>query len=177
MKTAAISPFFKIAGDLPLFIVSFKKSQIYAEKISAFSFKVLAGISVVYSAFLPFNLLIFLKTPLTLTSQKEKTGPFLAFLMAMIPGWFSYLSIALKIGWGIFSARELESLNSGIFRFFTARKKKEFRISTLSLSSLIPLLSSTVVIFSFDFDLSESNGLTLLQNSLLSAVSMWFRLA
>ena len=90
-----ILPFFKTAGNFTLLIVSFKKSQIYAEK---FSFKVLAGISVVCSAFLPFNLLIFLKTPLTLTSQKEKTGPFLAFLMAMIPGWFLYLSIALKIG-------------------------------------------------------------------------------
>ena len=83
----------------------------------------------------------------------------------------------MKIGWGIFSTRESESLNSGIFRFLTALEKKEFRSSALSLSSLIILLSSTSVIFSFDFDLSESNGLTVLQNCLLSAMSLWFRLA
>ena len=83
----------------------------------------------------------------------------------------------MKIGWGICSARGLESLNSGILRFLTALEKKEFRSSALSLSSLIILLSSTSVIFSFDFDLSESNGLTVLQNYLLSAMSLWFRLA
>ena len=93
-----ISPFFKIAGNLPLFVVSFKKSQIYAEKISAFSFKILTGISVICVAFLGFNLLISLKTSLTLTPQKQKPGPFLALLMAMILGWFLYLIIALKIG-------------------------------------------------------------------------------
>ena len=97
--------------------------------------------------------------------------------MTIILGWFLYSSIALKIGWGIFSARGLESLNSGILRFLTALEKKEFRRSALSLSSLIILLSSTSVIFSFDFDFSESNGLTVLQNSLLSAISLWFRLA
>ena len=90
--------------------------------------------------------------------------------MAMILGWFLYLSTALKIGSGIFSARGLESLNSGILRFFTALEKKEFRSSALSLSSLIILLPSTSVIFSFD--LSESNGLTVLQNCLLSAMSL-----
>ena len=95
----------------------------------------------------------------------------------MTLGWFLYLSIALKIGWGIFSARGLESLNSGILRFLTALEKKEFRSSTLSLSSLIILLSSTSVSFSFHFDLSESNGWTVLQNCLLSAMSLWFRLA
>ena len=58
LKTAAISPFLKIAGNLPLIIVSFKKSQIYAEEISAFSF----NISLV--DFLAFNLLISLKTSL-----------------------------------------------------------------------------------------------------------------
>ena len=68
--------------------------------------------------------------------------------MAVILGWFLYLSIALKIGRGIFSARGLESLNSGILRFFTILEKKEFRSSALSLSSLIILLSSTSVIFS-----------------------------
>ena len=88
LKTAAISPFLKIAGNLPLIIVSFKKSQIYAEKISAFSF----NISLV--GFLAFNLLISLKT------------------------------------------------------------------------------SSASVIFSFDFDSSESNCLTVLQNGLLSAMSL-----
>ena len=97
--------------------------------------------------------------------------------MAIILGWFLYLSIALKIVWGIFSARGLESLNSGILRFLTVLEKKEFRSSALTLSSLIILLSSTSVIFSFDFDLSESNGLTVLQNCLLSAMSLWFRLA
>ena len=92
--------------------------------------------------------------------------------MAMTLGWFLYLSIALKIGWGIFSARGLESLNSGILRFLTALEKKEFRSSALSLSSLIILLSSTSVIFSFDFDLSESNGLTVLQNCFSSAMHL-----
>ena len=95
----------------------------------------------------------------------------------MILGWFLYLTITLKIGWGIFSARGLESLNSDILRFLTALEKKEFRSSALSLSSLIILLSSTSVIFSFDFDLSESNGLTVLQNYLLSAMPLWFRFA
>ena len=97
--------------------------------------------------------------------------------MEIILGWFLYFNIALKIGWGIFSARGLESLNSEILRFLTALEKKEFRSSALSLSSLIILLSSASVIFSFDFDLSESNGLTVLQNCLLSAMSLWFRLA
>ena len=97
--------------------------------------------------------------------------------MEIILGWFLYFNIALKIGWGIFSARGLESLYSEILRFLTALEKKEFRSSALSLSSLIILLSSTCVIFSFDFDLSESNGLTVLQNCLLSAMSLWFRLA
>ena len=95
----------------------------------------------------------------------------------MILGWFSYLGIALKIGWGIFYARGLESLNSGILRFLTALDKKEFRSSALLLPSLIILLSSTSVIFSFDFDLSESNGLTVLQNYLVSAMPWWFRLS
>ena len=62
--------FFKIAGTLPLLIVSFKISQIYAEKISAFSFRILTVISVIYVAFLAFNVLISLKTSLTLTPQK-----------------------------------------------------------------------------------------------------------
>ena len=83
----------------------------------------------------------------------------------------------MKIGWGIFSARGLESLNSEISRFLTALEKKEFRSSALSLSWLIILLSSTSVIFSFDFDLSESNGLTVLQNDLVSAMPWWFRLS
>ena len=83
----------------------------------------------------------------------------------------------MKIGWEIFSARGLELLNSGILRFFTASEKNEFRSSALFFSSLIVLLSSTSVIFSFDFDLSESNGLTVLQNCLLSAMSLWFSLA
>ena len=65
-----MSPFFEIAGNLPLFIVSFKKSQIYAEKISSFSFKILTRISVICVAFLAFNLLISLKTSLTLTPQE-----------------------------------------------------------------------------------------------------------
>ena len=70
----------------------------------------------------------------------------------MILAWFLYLSIALRIGWQIFSARGLESLNSGILRFFIALEKNEFRSSALSLFSLIILLSSTSVIFSFDFE-------------------------
>ena len=97
--------------------------------------------------------------------------------MAIIVGWFLYLSIALKIGSGTFSAKELESLNSGILRFFTGLEKKEFRSSALSLSLLIVLWSAASVIFSFDFYLSQSNGLTVLQNYLLSAMSLWFRLA
>ena len=51
----------------------------------------------------------------------------------MILGWFSCLSIALKIGGEIFSARGLVSLNSGIFRFLTALEKNEFRRPALSL--------------------------------------------
>ena len=85
-----ISPFFKIVGNLPLLIILFKKSEIYAGKIS--------GISVICIDFLAFNLLIFLKTSLTLTPQKQKPDPFLAFLMTMILGWILYLSTALKIG-------------------------------------------------------------------------------
>ena len=92
--------------------------------------------------------------------------------MAMILGWFLYLSIALKIGLRIFSATGLESLNSGILRFFTALEKKEFRSSALSLSSLIILLSSTSAAFSFDFDLLESHRVTVLQNCLLSPMSL-----
>ena len=90
----------------------------------------------------------------------------------MILGWFSYLSIALKIGREIFSARGLVSLNSGIFRFLTALEKNEFRRPALSLSSFIISLSSTSIIFSLDFDLSDSNGLTVFQNCLLSAMSL-----
>ena len=69
-KTAVTSPFFKIAGNLTLLIVSFKKSQIYAEKILTFSFKILRGISVICVAFLAFNLLISLRASLTVTPQK-----------------------------------------------------------------------------------------------------------
>ena len=83
----------------------------------------------------------------------------------------------MKTEWGILPVRGLESLNSRILRFFTPLEKKEFRSFVLSLSSLIVLLFSTSVILSFDFDLSESNGLTVLQNCLLSAMSLWFRLA
>ena len=58
-----------------------------------FSFKILRGISVICAAFLVFNhISLFLKTSLTLTPQKQKPGPFLAFLMAMILRWFFYLS-------------------------------------------------------------------------------------
>ena len=48
--------------------------------------------------------------------------------MAMILGWFLYLSIALKIGSEIFSARGLKSLNLGIFRFFTALEKRNLEV-------------------------------------------------
>ena len=60
-------------------------------------------------------------------------------------------------------------------RFFTALEKKEFRSSALPLSSIVILLSSNSVIFSFDFHLSESNGLTVLHNCLLSAVPLSFK--
>ena len=79
-------------------------------------------------AFFAFNLLISLKTSLTLTPQKQKPDRFLAFLMVMILGWFLYLSITLKIGWRIFSVRGLESLNSGILRLFAAIEKEKFKI-------------------------------------------------
>ena len=93
--------------------------------------------------------------------------------MAMILVWFLYLSIALKIGRRIFSAKGLEPLNSGILRFFTAlEKKKEFRSFALPLFSLAFLLSSTIVIYSSDFDLSENNGMKDLQNCLLSATTL-----
>ena len=94
---------------------------------------------------------------------------------------FYNLSIALKIGWGIFSAGGITKF--GNLEIFYSIRKGIFVCSgifgsfTLSLSSLIILLSSASVIFSFDFDLSESNGLTVLQNCLLSAMSLWFRLA
>ena len=48
--------------------------------------------------------------------------------MAMILGWFLYLSIALKIGRGIFSARGSEPLISGILRFLAALEKKNFEV-------------------------------------------------
>ena len=66
----------------------------------------------------------------------------------MIIGWLLYLSIALKIGWGIFSARGLEPLNLGILRFFTALENMEFRSSASSLSSLISFCYSLLVLFS-----------------------------
>ena len=51
--------------------------------------------------------------------------------------------------------------------FFSKKcESLEFRSFALSLSSLIKLLSFTNVIFSFDFDLTDSNGLTFLQNCL-----------
>ena len=65
-----ILPLFKMAGNLPLFIILFKKSQICAEKTSTCSFKLLAGIAVICVAFLAFNLLICLKTSLMLIPQK-----------------------------------------------------------------------------------------------------------
>lgn len=44
-------------------------------------------------------------------------------------------------------------------------------------SSCILFLSSTKVIFLLDLDLSGSKGLTVLQNFLLSTLSLWFELA
>ena len=46
----------------------------------------------------------------------------------------------------------------------------------MSLSLLIILLYATSVILTFDFDLSEGNGFTVLENCLLSAMSLSFRL-
>ena len=48
-------------------------------------------------AFLALNILVSLKTSLSLTTQKQKPGPFLAFLMAMIIGWFLYLKLVSAI--------------------------------------------------------------------------------
>ena len=48
-------------------------------------------------AFLAFNILISLKTSLALTTQKQKLGLFLAFLMTMIIGWFLYLKLVSAI--------------------------------------------------------------------------------
>ena len=128
MKAAVILPSFKIAENLRLLIVSFIKSQIYAEKISSISLKILTGVSLIYVAFLAFNLLLSTKTSLTFTPQNKKPGPFLTFLMAMILRRILYLSIALKLGWKIFSTRGLESLISGILRFFRTLENRDLEV-------------------------------------------------
>ena len=86
----------------------------------------------------------------------------------MILVWFLYLYIALKIGRRIFSAKGLEPLNSGILRFFIALEKKRnlevlhYLYPHLLFCYLLLVLSSTSVIYSSDFDLSENNGMKVL---------------
>ena len=59
---------------------------------------------------------------------------------------------------------------SGRLRLLTLLEKKVFRTSAVSLSELITSPSSINVIFALDGDFSERNGLTVLQNFLLSVI-------
>ena len=58
----------------------------------------------------------------------------------------------------------------GRLRLLTLLDKKVFRTSAVSLSELITSPSSINVIFALDGDFSERNGLTVLQNFLLSVM-------
>ena len=97
--------------------------------------------------------------------------------MATILGWFLYFSIALSVGSESLSAMGLVSLNPGILRFLTALEKKRFKSSAFCSSYVVTVSSSTKVIFSFDLDLSENKGFTVLRNYLLSTISVTFKFA
>ena len=122
MKTAVISPFLKIKENLPLLIINL--SQIYAEKISAFSFKILTGLSAICVAFLDFNLSISLKTSLTLTPQRQAPGPFFFVFNGNITWIVFIFKYRFENRMRNISCWRLESPNSEILGFFTALEKK-----------------------------------------------------
>ena len=86
--------------------------------------------------------------------------------MATILGWFLYLSIPFSVGCDILSAKMLMPLYLGIFRLQTALEKNAFNDYAFFSSSVDIISPGTKVIFSFDFTLSESNGLIVCQNFL-----------
>ena len=87
--------------------------------------------------------------------------------MAAILGWFTYFSIPLNYTLESLSAKRFLALNSGIFRFSAGLETKRFNNSLhIFLSYEVIVSSSTKLIFSLGLVLSESKGLTVLQNCL-----------
>ena len=138
-------------------------------------------------SWIKFSKFFFLTSVADTFEKLNKEALFKSFI-AIVPGWFAYFNMVLKIGREILSAKGTTPWKSGIFRSITALEKNLLKISAIFTSSLtisssvLPSVSrfslcSTNVIFSDDFILSESKGFTVRQNYLLSVRSFSFKFA
>ena len=85
-------------------------------------------------------------------------------------GWFVYLSIAVKVGYGILSNKGLQFLNLGLFKLVIIFEKNVFNVSAnLPSSKTISPFSARNILSEF-FNLSKKEGLIVSQNFLMSIV-------
>ena len=79
--------------------------------------------SVFWVAFLGSSFLISFLTSATDTFEKLNNEVLFKSFIAIVPGWFAYFNMTLKIGWEILSAKGAAPWKSGIFRLITALEK------------------------------------------------------
>ena len=88
------------------------------------SLRSFTGISVSWVAFLGFSSCnSIIMSSFSTTEKKNWWRVLLYFSIALMLGWFEYLSIAPKVGCGIISDKGLEVLISGIFQIVTIFEK------------------------------------------------------
>ena len=95
--------------------------------------------------------------------------------MAIILGWALYFTTALMTGSLIFSDVQSIWWNCGMLILVTL-EKNSFKTLAVPLSLLTILSTLTIVIFSFEIILFDNNGLTTLQNILLSQTFFSFKI-
>ena len=96
--------------------------------------------------------------------------------MPIILGLAIYFTMTLMTESLIFSDVGSIWLNCGMLRLVTTLQKNSFKTLAVSFSFFMILSPSTIVIFSFEIILFDNNGLTTLQNVLLSQTFFSFKL-
>ena len=141
------------------------------QKISAFSWIIVIGISDFRETLFLFNLLISFIIFLLSTSWKVNFEFFYFSFIAIILGWFLYFKIAFNTGSLTFWKLRLRFSYSGIFKFFTIFEKNSFSTSAVLDSLLINFPFSLRWILSLFIDFSDKRGLTVFPNFLLFVTS------
>ena len=123
------------------------------------------------------NIIISFRISTFSTNEKLKLDVEVQFsLMAIILGCALYFTVALMTASLIFSDFLSVWFNCGMLRLVTILAKNSFKNLAVLLSLLMILSPSTIVIFSFEIILFDNNGLTTLQNFLLSQTFFSFKL-